>query len=73
MLSNYLGVVGTVIRDIAQLRSNLEVIVAVRSFDRASAKLIQTTNTLTTRILWLTLAAIGLGIIQALISLLSNK
>ena len=73
MLSNYLGVVGTVIRDIAQLRSNLEVIVAVRSFDRASAQLIQTTNTLTTRILWLTLAAIGLGIIQALISLLSNK
>ena len=69
MLSNNLSVAGTAIRDIAQLRSNLEVIVAVRSFDRASAQLIQTTNTLTTRILWLTVAAISLGVIQVLLIL----
>lgn len=70
-LANLLGIAGSTIRDIAQLRSNLEVIVAVRKFDRASAELIRTTNKLTTRIYVLTGVVLFFGAIQTLFTVLN--
>ena len=65
-----------IIRDVAKLRSSLEMILAVRRFDKSSAELVQTTNKLTSKILLLTYIAIGIGLLQiveAAISLFSNK
>lgn len=52
--------------NVAAFRMNVELIAAIRSFDKASANLITTTNTLTRRIVCLTYVVIGLGIISAI-------
>ncbi len=49
---------------------------AVREMNKASGLLVETTNKLTTRILWLTVAAIFFGLVQAasaVISLFSSR
>ena len=52
--------------DVAHFRMNVELLAAIRSFDKASANLITTTNKLTERILMLTCVAIGLGLISVI-------
>jgi hypothetical protein len=41
---------------------------AIRQFDMASGALVKTTNTLTTRILWITVAAVFVGVVQLVIA-----
>jgi len=48
----------------AQLRVDVDLIDSLRKFDRASAALVSTTNRLTRRILWLTVGAIFIGLVQ---------
>ena len=50
----------------ANFRMSIELIVAIRSFDRASANLITTSNKLQNRILTLTYAVVGLGLISVI-------
>jgi hypothetical protein len=60
----------------AQLKLFVELTLAVRKLDRASSSLVNTTNKLTIRILWLTIVAVFVGVVQlavAIISLLSTK
>ena len=76
LYSQHLGPSEMIIRDVAKLRSSLEMILAVRRFDKSSADLVKTTNKLTSKILLLTYIAIGIGLLQiveAAISLFSNK
>ncbi len=53
-----MGNVGTDCRDRAQFRAAIETIAAIKQFDTASAKLIDTTNRLTRWILALTILAV---------------
>lgn len=57
---------GSTTSDLPHFRMNLELIAAIRSFDRASADLITTTNKLTKRILILTYVVVGLGLISVI-------
>jgi hypothetical protein len=52
--------------NVANIRMNIELIAAIRSFDKASANLITTTNKLTKRILILTYVVVGLGLISVI-------
>lgn len=49
-----------------QIAASTELIAAIVRFDKASSELIVTTNKLTTRILYLTYLAVGMGTIQAI-------
>ena len=55
----------------AQLRVDIDLIASLRSFDKASAALVTTTNKLTSRILWLTVGAIFIGLVQIVIAVMS--
>lgn len=57
---------GMTFSDKVHFRMNVELIAAIRTFDKASADLITTTNKLTNRILFLTYVVVGLGLISAI-------
>ena len=62
--------------NVADFRMNIELIAAIRTFDKASTNLVTTTNRLTQRILWLTVVAVGIALIPVvrdLISFLASK
>lgn len=52
--------------NVAAFRMNIELMAAIRTFDKASANLIRTTNKLTKRILILTYVVVGLGLVSAI-------
>ena len=52
--------------NVANFRMSMELIAAIRTFDKASADLITTTNKLTNRILILTYVVVGLGLISVI-------
>jgi hypothetical protein len=61
------------VQGMALIRGSLDTIEAVRTFDRASAQLIETTNTLTKRVLnltWTTVIIAGIGALLAVASLI---
>ena len=60
------GMTKTFYSDMANFRMNTELIAAIRTFDKASADLITTTNKLTNRILILTYVVVGLGLISVI-------
>jgi len=64
------------IADSIQTRASIELIRSIRQFDKASGELVDTTNVLTTRILWITVAAVFIGMVQLIvagISLFSSR
>jgi len=57
-------------------RTSIDTIEAIRELNEATGSLVNTTNVLTTRIFWLTVGAVFLGVVQvviAVISLFSSK
>ncbi len=70
-LTDGFAVGGTVIRELTQIRSNIELIDAIRGFDKASADLINTTNGLTKRILRLTVLATVFAALSLLLSFMA--
>ena len=52
-------------------RASIDVIEAVRELNKASGLLVETTNTLTTRILWLTVVAAFFALVQVVVGVMS--
>ena len=69
--SHILAIGGDSYIGIATLRASVELIDAIRRFDRTSADLVRTTNTLTRRILWITVGAIFVGVVQLAVAVIS--
>lgn len=57
--------------NVADFRINIELIAAIRTFDKASADQITTTNRLTRQILWLTRVVISIALIPVVRDLIS--
>jgi len=49
---------------VAELRATVELIDTIRRVDKASGALVNTTNVLTKRILWITIGAVFVGLVQ---------
>jgi hypothetical protein len=61
---------------VAEFRVMVELIDTIHRFDKASGALVNTTNVLTKRILWITVGAVFIGLVQlaiAVITLFSSK
>lgn len=63
-LGDGLAVGGTTMRELAQIRSNLELLQAIRKFDNTSTRLINTTNLLTRVVLGFTIGAVIVALVQ---------
>lgn len=62
-LGSLMGTFSSTLGREANFRMSIELIVAIRGFDKASAGLIATTNKLTKQILWLTRVGIAIALI----------
>jgi len=66
-----LNTLGISISDYASLKVSIELLAAVRRFDKASGDLVNTTNVLTKRILWITVGGIFIGMVQLIVAIVS--
>jgi hypothetical protein len=72
-LMDGLAVGGGVIQALAQFRTNVELIAAIRKFDKASGELVETTNKLTRNGLWMSGAALMIALASLAVSVFALR